>query len=63
MTEPTKRYVVTLELSSGNAEVGSMWWVHRICTPETTIADIMAWKAEQRGCHGRLTIAQADEPK
>lgn len=52
-------YVATLECSDGNASVGNMWLEHHVCTAQTTIEELMAWKAKQRGGHGKLTIAKA----
>jgi hypothetical protein len=52
-------YIATLECSNGNAEVGNMWLEHKICTSKTTIEEIMSWKEEKIGCHGRLIIAKA----
>ena len=57
-----KQYVIVLECSAGNDQVGNMWLETFICNSETTIAEIMKWKEEKHG-NGRLMITEASEPK
>ena len=57
-----KKYVIVLECSAGNEQVGDMWLETFICDSETTIAEIMKWK-EEKHSKGRLMITEASEPK
>ena len=57
-----KQYVIVLECSDGNDQVGDMWLETFICNSETTIAEIMKWK-EEKHSKGRLMITEASEPK
>jgi hypothetical protein len=51
-------YVAMLECSCGNESVGDMWAEAHVCTPETTIAELMQWK-EKHPNGKRLSITQA----
>jgi len=57
-----KQYVIVLECSAGNDQVGDMWLETFICRSETTIAEIMEWKAKKYS-RGRLMITEASEIK
>ena len=59
-----KKYVIVLECSAGNDQVGDMWLETFICKSETTIEEIMRWKKETRSFgKGRLMITEASELK
>jgi len=57
-----KKYVIVLEQSAGNDQVGDMWLETTICNSETTIREIMEWKETKRS-KGRLMITEASELK
>ena len=59
--DPVKEYsyVAVLECADGNDVAGTAWIETHICTGETTLAELMAWKEKQRGAHGKLSITKA----
>ena len=57
-----KQYVIVLECSQGNDQVGDMWLETFICNSKTTIEVIMRWK-EEKHSKGRLMITEASEIK
>lgn len=56
--DEAKKYVIVLECSAGNEEVGSMWLQTCICTSKTTIGEIIEWKNGRPGGMGRLMIVE-----
>jgi len=53
--EPYGAVVATIEQSSGNECVGSMWTETKIWSPHTPIKEIIEW-ASNNHCSGRLII-------
>ena len=51
-------YVAVLECSDGNETVGDMWVETHVCTPATTIAELMDWKKTHPNGK-RLSITKA----
>ncbi len=57
-----KEYVIVLECSQGNDQVGDMWLETYICDSSATIKEIMEWK-EEKHSKGRLMITKASHIK
>jgi len=55
-----KQYVAILECSQGNDTVGDMWLETLICTPTTTVKELIDWKKENYS-KGKLIITEASE--
>jgi len=55
-----KQYVAILECSQGNDTVGDMWLETLICTPTTTVKELVDWKKENYS-KGKLIITEASE--
>lgn len=51
-------YVAVLECSAGNETVGDMWTETHVCGQNTTIAELMNWKAKHPNGK-RLSITKA----